>query len=259
MSVMRSRIAMWVLVGALFCTSGVPAQEQSPTSPRPRPGVPVEEPQADSGGNRADDDRGSRFSDDGGRFGSTREKTPADGAQPDGKTPAIRHTRENETEVQPAPKNRVVSGRDKNKKNAPQGIVSGAPSATPASGVAPEELSRPKVAVVNPAEPATAFEPILEREVEYGPLPEGGEVLLDLMGPKTVPEFMEDIRVATLWNILISEEVREKTLEFWITEATPQQAMEIVNEDPAVKHGIMHAELYPYRVSLWSPAGPAVS
>ncbi|MCC6650279.1 MAG: hypothetical protein IT348_03925 [Candidatus Eisenbacteria bacterium] len=43
------------------------------------------------------------------------------------------------------------------------------------------------------------------------------------------------------------------------TADTPQQAMEIVNEDPAVKHGIMHAELYPYRVSLWSPAGPAVS
>ncbi|MBL7646776.1 MAG: hypothetical protein JNK74_11360 [Candidatus Hydrogenedentes bacterium] len=225
---MRIRIAMWVLVGALSCVGGISAQEQSPTSPRPRPGIPLDENLVETGATRPDDESTSRFGNDGGRFGSTRDKNSTRDAQQDGKTPAIRHTRESETEVQPAPGKRVVTGRAQAEKAAPRGIVSGGPSATPASGVAPEELSRPKVPAGNPAEPATAFEPILEREVEYGPLPEGGEVLLDLMGPKTVPEFMEDIRVATLWNILISEEVREKTLEFWITEATPQQAMEIL-------------------------------
>ncbi len=228
MNVMRSRIAMWALAGALLCTSSVRTQEQSPTSPLPRPGIPMGEPLSEPGRTPTEDDTRSRFSDDGGRFGASRDKAPDEGAQQDGKTPAIRHTREIETKVQPAPKNRVVSGPDQSEKAAPRGIVSGGPSATPASGVAPEDLSRPKVAPGTADEPGTAFEPILDREVEYGPLPEGGEVLLDLMGPKTVPEFMEDIRVATLWNILISEEVREKILEFWITEATPQQAMEIL-------------------------------
>jgi uncharacterized protein YciI len=35
-------------------------------------------------------------------------------------------------------------------------------------------------------------------------------------------------------------------------------AADLVQNDPAVKHGIMNAELFPYRVALWSPAGPEV-
>ncbi len=34
------------------------------------------------------------------------------------------------------------------------------------------------------------------------------------------------------------------------------QAAELVREDPAVKHGVMRAELFPYRVALWSKIGP---
>ena len=33
-------------------------------------------------------------------------------------------------------------------------------------------------------------------------------------------------------------------------------AAEVVANDPAVKHGVMHAELFPFRVALWSPSGP---
>lgn len=33
-------------------------------------------------------------------------------------------------------------------------------------------------------------------------------------------------------------------------------AAELMRKDPAVKHGIMTAELFPYRVALWSPKGP---
>lgn len=32
-------------------------------------------------------------------------------------------------------------------------------------------------------------------------------------------------------------------------------AREIINNDPAVVHGVMHAELWPFRVSLWSQKG----
>ena len=33
-------------------------------------------------------------------------------------------------------------------------------------------------------------------------------------------------------------------------------AAEVVANDPAVKHGVMRAELFPFRVALWSPSGP---
>jgi uncharacterized protein YciI len=34
------------------------------------------------------------------------------------------------------------------------------------------------------------------------------------------------------------------------------QAEELVRNDPAVKHGVMRAELFPYSVALWSRTGP---
>ena len=35
------------------------------------------------------------------------------------------------------------------------------------------------------------------------------------------------------------------------------EAERIVNEDPAVRGGVMRAELFPYRIALWSPKGPS--
>ena len=37
---------------------------------------------------------------------------------------------------------------------------------------------------------------------------------------------------------------------------TLSEADAIMNDDPAVKHGVMRAELFPYRVALWSKSGP---
>ena len=34
------------------------------------------------------------------------------------------------------------------------------------------------------------------------------------------------------------------------------KARELMQNDPAVKNGVMRAELFPYRVALWSPDGP---
>jgi uncharacterized protein YciI len=36
--------------------------------------------------------------------------------------------------------------------------------------------------------------------------------------------------------------------------ATEQAARELMQNDPAVKQGVMTAELFPYRVALWSEA-----
>jgi uncharacterized protein YciI len=38
--------------------------------------------------------------------------------------------------------------------------------------------------------------------------------------------------------------------------ATTPEASAIMSNDPAVKHGVMRAELFPYRVALWSRGGP---
>lgn len=35
-----------------------------------------------------------------------------------------------------------------------------------------------------------------------------------------------------------------------------EEAAEVVQGDPAVQAGVMRAELFPYRVALWSPTGP---
>jgi uncharacterized protein YciI len=38
--------------------------------------------------------------------------------------------------------------------------------------------------------------------------------------------------------------------------ASEAEALDVVNHDPAVRHGVMQAQLDPYRVALWSRNGP---
>ena len=40
--------------------------------------------------------------------------------------------------------------------------------------------------------------------------------------------------------------------------ATESEAAALMQNDPAVKLGVMKAELFPYRVALWSPIVPKV-
>ena len=72
-----------------------------------------------------------------------------------------------------------------------------------------------------------AFEPILEREVEYGEVPDEGEAIT-LEGPMVVGEFLSAINLATNWNILVSPELQDVQLKFWISETPPKKALEIL-------------------------------
>ena len=38
--------------------------------------------------------------------------------------------------------------------------------------------------------------------------------------------------------------------------ATAEEVEALMRNDPAVKHGVMRAELFPFRIALWSKAGP---
>jgi len=50
----------------------------------------------------------------------------------------------------------------------------------------------------------------------------------------------------------------ERTFGIVIFQAADDaQARSLMQDDPAVRDGVMRAELFPYRVALWSDAGPA--
>jgi uncharacterized protein len=38
--------------------------------------------------------------------------------------------------------------------------------------------------------------------------------------------------------------------------ATAEEAEAVMRKDPAVEHGVMRAELFPFRIALWSTKGP---
>ena len=40
------------------------------------------------------------------------------------------------------------------------------------------------------------------------------------------------------------------------TAGSDEEALRLMQDDPAVKHGVMNAELFPYRVALWSQQPP---
>ena len=49
----------------------------------------------------------------------------------------------------------------------------------------------------------------------------------------------------------------ERTFGIVIFQAADDtQARSLMHDDPAVRHGVMRAELFPYSIALWSNAGP---
>lgn len=72
-----------------------------------------------------------------------------------------------------------------------------------------------------------AFEPILEREPVYEDVPEAGEKIT-LEGPMPLEEFLAAINLATNWNVMVSPELQEVELRFWIFEVSPKQALEVL-------------------------------
>lgn len=72
-----------------------------------------------------------------------------------------------------------------------------------------------------------AFEPLLDRDVEYGEVPDEGEALT-LEGPLPLGEFLAAINMSTNWNIIISPEIQDVNLKFWITDTKPKTALQIL-------------------------------
>ncbi len=72
-----------------------------------------------------------------------------------------------------------------------------------------------------------SYEPIQNKPILYGEVPDVGEPIT-VTGPMTIDEFLETISYATEWDILVSQEAQKIALQFWIAEATPKRALEIL-------------------------------
>lgn len=74
-----------------------------------------------------------------------------------------------------------------------------------------------------------AYEPAFSMPIMYDEIPDdAADNLLTLTGPMTVPEFLDTINIATNWNILVTEAAKAISLEFWLTEKTPKESLEIL-------------------------------
>jgi uncharacterized protein YciI len=70
-------------------------------------------------------------------------------------------------------------------------------------------------------------------------------------------KLVEDGVVLMAGRTLITDERTFGIVVF--TSTSESEARELMNGDPAVKKGIMKAELFPFTVALWSSKGPAGS
>ena len=71
------------------------------------------------------------------------------------------------------------------------------------------------------------YEPIKDREVKYGDVPDAGEELTE-MGPMPVGEFLDLLHMTTNWNVLVTDAAKAVSLEFWIVATKPKAALEIL-------------------------------
>lgn len=106
------------------------------------------------------------------------------------------------------------------------GTAPGTPGATTGGAATGTAFSRGGVTAVSTSGQG-AFEPILKREPEYKEVPETGEKIT-LEGPMGIQEFLSAINLATNWNVVISPDLQDVQLRFWLYEVTPRQALEVL-------------------------------
>jgi type II secretory pathway component GspD/PulD (secretin) len=71
------------------------------------------------------------------------------------------------------------------------------------------------------------YDPIKNRTIEYGEVPDTGEVMT-LNGPIATKDFLDTLVLATNWNVLVTELAQKTNLAFWISEMKPKEALEVL-------------------------------
>ncbi|MFA6241371.1 MAG: secretin N-terminal domain-containing protein, partial [Candidatus Hydrogenedentales bacterium] len=75
-----------------------------------------------------------------------------------------------------------------------------------------------------------AFEPILQRKVEYGDVPDEGQPITLLAADAAVPviELLDYVATSTGWNIIASKGLEGLAVRFWVNEVKPKQVMSVL-------------------------------
>lgn len=77
--------------------------------------------------------------------------------------------------------------------------------------------------------PQTNFEPLLQRPLEYGDVPDVDEsATMSLKGPMSAKDFLDALALTTGWNIATTQAVGQLMLDFWTNEISPKQALAIL-------------------------------
>jgi len=227
---MRAIVFLLVFCGIMF---PVCAQGQSPSSPRPRPdseegGVTIGGGQQSGGGNQgtgggsgSGSGLGNRDSDRGGlgdrdTGGGIGDRDAGGGLG--GDTGGAAQAGSQDAAPRPAGRAQRATGGS--------GGGGGARTISGSGGGGGTELRASSGSTLTVSAPS-AFDPVMEREIEYKPLPEGGE-RLTLNGPMNLTDFLQAIHIATNWDVLVSPEALINLPFFLIVDKTPQEAMEIL-------------------------------
>lgn len=235
---MRSWRVFILLITCFGVAISVSAQGQSPTSPRPTPQTPAAPEPSDNSGAQPTPP---------GPRGDTRETT-----RPAPSSRERRRTAEEEAKAKEEAQ-KAAGGTAATAEGAPEeeGRQSRrereAAEGTPESGGGTRAVTGGSAAGGAPKAAASAgaggrfgsnyavtstgegtFEPMLLREPEYGEVPDEGEPLTFLDGTMALQEFLSAINLATGWNIIVSEAIKDTTMNFWIDQVRPKQALDIL-------------------------------
>ena len=81
------------------------------------------------------------------------------------------------------------------------------------------------------------FEPLLQRPLEYGDVPEVDEpARMSLKGPMSAKEFLDALALTTGWNVATTNAVGQLVLEFWTNDISPKQALAILRFNDVYYH-----------------------
>lgn len=123
---------------------------------------------------------------------------------------------------------------------APAPAAAGRPAPAPAGPKAPSPLPvpaepKPGVKVVRPSTPGVRvtdgeFRPVEVKTAEYGAVPDAGETMtvgsLDQLTPVT--ELLSDVGRATGWNIIVSPQLEQTEVRFFMQNVKAPQVLEVL-------------------------------
>ncbi len=240
---LRSWRVFILLITCFGVAISVSAQGQSPTSPRPTPQTPANPdtntpgaqptPPAPRGDTRettrpAPSSRERRrTAEEEAKAKEEAQKKEGGAATATGEEPKEEEGRKSRREREEAEGDKEAGGGTR---AVTGGSAGGSPGGSPSGGAAttPGASGRfgSNYEVTSTGE--GTFEPMLLREPEYGEVPDEGEALTFLDGTMALQEFLSAINLATGWNIIVSEAIKDTTMNFWIDGVRPKQALEIL-------------------------------